>query len=81
MSEDQAVAATTFDTLAASRALKSAGINEDHADAIVDVLSASLGAHVATKTDLAEFETRLTVRFGGMLAVAVGVIVAAIKLL
>lgn len=73
--------AATFDTLAASRALKGAGIEEGHADAIVDVLNASLGVHVATKTDLAELETRLTVRFGSMLALAAGIIVAAIKLL
>lgn len=71
----------TFDTLAASRALKGAGIKEDHAEAIVDVLSASFGAHVATKTDLAELETRLTVRFGTMLTLATGIIVTAIKLL
>lgn len=71
----------TFDTLAASRALKGAGIKEDHAEAIVDLLSTSLGAHVATKTDLAELETRLTVRFGTMLTLATGIIVTAIKLL
>jgi hypothetical protein len=38
-------------------------------------------ANMATKQDLKELEQSLTIRFGSMLAMAVGIIVAAQKLL
>jgi len=35
---------------------------------------------VATKTDLRELELRLTIKIGGMLVIAVGVLAAIVKL-
>ena len=49
------MAASTFDALEASRKLKQAGINEEHAEAIADQLRSAAGAdldQLATKADL-----------------------------
>ena len=59
------VTATGFDTLAYARRLKEAGVDEAQAEAVRDAVTEG----VATKTDLASLETRLT-RF--VLAVAAG---------
>lgn len=50
----------TFDTHAAIRKLRDAGIQEPQAETIVDVFSNAVSAeHLATKADLAALETRL----------------------
>ena len=81
--------AITFDTLKFVKTLKAAGFEERQAEALaeaqVDVFEKNL-EELATKQDLKELELRvtnemkeqelrLTLRFGGMLAVAVAVIV------
>ena len=66
--------ATTFDTLAAARSLKLAGVEPEHAEAIADQLRAAAGAdheQLATKIDLSQLETRLTNR---LYAVAAGIV-------
>ena len=75
------VTATGFDTLAYARRLKEAGVDEAQAEAHVEAVRDTVTEGVATKTDLASLETRLT-RF--VLAVAAGqaaLIVALLRLL
>ena len=77
------MSATAFDTLAAARELKAAGLARDRADAADRETLATKAdiANMATKTDLAELEARLTRRLvmlgaaiGGMLAAAVAML-------
>ena len=75
------VTATGFDTLAYARPLKEAGVDEAQAEAHAKAVRDAVTEGVATKTDLASLETRLT-RF--VLAVAAGqaaLIVALLRLL
>ena len=54
------MAASTFDALEASRKLKQAGIEQQHAEAIADQLRSAAGAdleHLAAKTDLQNLAT------------------------
>ena len=63
---------STFDTLTAARALKDAGIEADHAEAIAAQLRAAAGTDhdaLATKTDLAALRTEL--RIVGALTLAI----------
>ena len=54
----------------------------DHAEAAAEALAEALGgADLAAKVDLRDLEQRLTIKFGGMLIVAVGVILAALRYL
>jgi hypothetical protein len=70
--------ASTLDTLA--KRLKDAGFSETQAEAVTtiirDVREADF-ANLASKTDLRDLEQRLTIRVGGMLVVATGVLLAA----
>lgn len=55
------MAASTFDSLEASRKLKQAGIDDAHAEAIAEQLRTAAGAdleHLATKADLQQLATR-----------------------
>jgi hypothetical protein len=60
--------------------LKDAGFNETQAEAVTtifrDVREADF-AQLATKTDLRDLEPRMTIRVGGMLVIATGVLLAA----
>ena len=73
-----------FDTLAATHALEEAGVDRQQAEAHAQVIAAAVaGGGPVTKMDLAEFETRLTVRlYGGLLALgaSMAVLMAALKL-
>ncbi len=80
--------AVAFDTLAYSRRLRAAGVPEEQAAAHAEALAELATDHLATKADirelehkLTELEYRLTIRIGGMLTVAVGVMTALNKLL
>jgi hypothetical protein len=77
-----------FDTLAYSRRLRASGVPEEQAAAHAEALGELATSHLATKGDirelehkLTELEYRLTIRIGGMLTVAVGVVTALTKLL
>ncbi len=72
---------TTFDTLGYFEKLKAAGIPEAHAKAQVEVIREVIEDKVATKQDLKELEYRLTIRFGSMIAVAVGILAALMALM
>jgi len=51
------------------------------AEAVADAHQEARGeADLATKPDLRELELRLTIKIGGMLVIAVGVLAAALKL-
>jgi hypothetical protein len=70
-----------FDTLAYARRLKSAGFSDEQAEAQAEMLAEVVTETVATKQDLRELEYRLTIRLGTIMTVAVGVMVALVKLL
>jgi len=77
------VTGVAFDTLKLARQLRDkAGFKPEHAEAAAEALAEAIGgAELVTKTDLAvalrDLERRLTIKFGGMLVVAVGVMLAA----
>ena len=74
------MSAVPFDTLKLAKGLEEGGFTQDQARAAVNALAdAAAVADYATKTDLALLEQRLTIRLGGMLVVAVGVILAAFR--
>ena len=74
-----------FDTLGYVRRLQDAGVDrkvaEAHADLAKDMILADLVTTRELDKRLTELELRLTIKVGGMLVVAVGVLVAAQTLL
>jgi len=81
-----------FDTHAVVKKLKAAGFTEEQAEAQAQVLSDIIGNSLATKRDIKELERsttqlikeleyRLTIRLGGMMVVAVGIVATLVKLL
>ena len=78
--------AVTFDTYQFVNELKQAGFNDPQAEAVVNAIKRShKEADIATKLDLErglrELEYRLTMRFGVMLAAAVGILAVLIRVL
>ena len=65
-----------FDTLKLARQLRDkAGFTPDHAEAAAEALAEAVGgAEIATKVDLRDLEQRLTIKFGGILVIAVGIL-------
>lgn len=70
-----------FDTLKLARRLREkAGFTPEHAEEASEALAEAVGgAELATKVDLRELEQRMTIKFGSMLIVAVGIIIAALR--
>ena len=70
--------AVPFDTLKLARQLRDkAGFTPEHAEAAAEALAEAVGgAEIATKADLRDLEQRLTIKFGGMLVIAVGILAA-----
>jgi hypothetical protein len=70
-----------FDTLGYVRRLQDSGVERRVAEAHADLARDMLLADLVTRDDLdkrlTELELRLTIKMGGMLVVAVGVLVAA----
>ncbi len=76
------MSAIASDTLKLSDRLQAGGFTADQARAAAVALAEAMsGAELATNSDLRDLEQRLTIRLGGMLVVAVGVILAAMKYL
>jgi hypothetical protein len=76
------MSAQCFNTLKFANRLKAAGIAPAHAEAEAQALAELFEvdlAGLATKVDLREQELRLTIKFGAMLVVAVGVLVALLR--
>jgi len=75
------VTATTFDTHKFVRRLKEAGLPEMQAEAIADAFRDAQGeADLVTKVDLRELEYRLTIKLGSLIALAIGIVAALVKL-
>jgi len=72
-----------FDTLKLARRLRdSAGFTPEHAEAAAEALAEAIGgAELATKVDLRDLEQRLIIKLGGMMIVAVGIVLAALRFL
>ncbi len=78
--------AITFDTLKFVHRLRESGIPETQAEAIAEAFKdASGGAELATKADITRLETavllleqRMTIKLGGLIVVATGLMLAAI---
>lgn len=76
-----------FDTLKLARRLRDkAGFTPEHAEEAAEALAEAIGgAELVTKTDLQialrDLEQRLIMKVGGMMIVAVGVILAALRFL
>jgi len=80
--------AVAFDTHAYVKKLVSVGFTEVQAEAQSQALTDAITSGLATKDDIKELkaeikavEYRLTIRMGGMLAAAVGVVTVLVKLL
>ena len=74
--------AVPFDTLKLADRLQSGGFTAEQSRAAASALAEAMAvAELATKAYLRDLEQRLTIRLGGMLVVAVGVILAAIRYL
>ncbi len=74
------MAEAAFDTLAAARALKDAGVKPEHAEAIADAVRAAAQAgreELATKADLAALELRMTNKLYAVAGALAALIVAA----
>jgi hypothetical protein len=72
--------AMPFDTLKLARRLESAGFLPQLAGDVAEAIAAAV-SQLATKADLRDLEQRMTIKFGGMIVVAVGVILAGFKLI
>jgi len=76
--------AMPFDTLKLARQLESAGFPPQQAGDMAEAIAEAISGLV-TKADLQnamrDLEQRLTIRVGGMMVVAVGVILAGFKLI
>lgn len=70
-----------FDTLKFAEELEAAGLSRDLTRKRTSLLHDDALGSVATKQDLKELEHTLTIRFGGIIALAVGIIIAAQKLI
>lgn len=83
------MATITFDTLKFARRLTEAGLPASQAEAISDAFRDAQGeAELATRRDIddqrremREMEYRLTIKLGGMMMPAVGIVAALVKLL
>ena len=82
------MATVTFDTHKFIRRLRDSGMPDEQAEALADALrDVQSEAELATKRDIQDLETRirevelhLTIKIGGMLVIAVGVLAALLKL-
>uniref|UniRef100_A0A7C3UYB9 DUF1640 domain-containing protein n=1 Tax=Desulfobacca acetoxidans TaxID=60893 RepID=A0A7C3UYB9_9BACT len=85
-----------FDTLEFAKKLKAANFTQDQAEALAEAIAGIVEERLATKQDLKELEIRLearlremelrlrhdlTLRLGAMLAAAVALVAALVKLL
>ncbi len=74
-----AMATRVLDTLAFAKKLKAAGFTDVQAETLAHAQAELIDERLATKADLERLELHLTIRMGGMLALAVAFL-AALKL-
>ena len=72
------MAQLSFDTLAFVKRLAAAGMNTRQAEAFAEALSEHAFTEVATRSDLKEWELRLTLRMGAMSAAIIAILGAMI---
>jgi hypothetical protein len=75
------MAAVTFDTHALIKRLTAAGMPESQAETVTALVTEARDvdfAQLATKTDLQLLEQRMTIKLGGLIVVATGLVMAAI---
>ena len=72
--------AMPFDALKLARRLEGAGFPAQQAGDMSEAIAEAIAA-LATKTDLETLERKMTIKLGGMMVVAVGVILAGFKLI
>jgi hypothetical protein len=86
------MSAIALDTRAFVKRLTAAGMPEPQAEALADEQRRLIEDRLATKTDIetlradlkrdmAELESRLTIRLGGMMAASIAIVAAPVKLL
>ncbi len=82
------MATITFDTLKFANRLKSAGVSSAHAEAEAEALAEIFdvaGRDLVTKEyldiRLTQLEQRLTIKLGALMAGAIGIVAALVKLL
>jgi hypothetical protein len=77
------MAGIAFDTLKLARRLRDkAGFSPEPAEEAAEALAEAIGgAEFATKADFRDLEQRLIIKIGGMMIVAVGSILAALRFL
>lgn len=66
--------ATTFDTLAYSKKMKTLGFTEEQAEGQAEALAEAIGQQVATKKDLEIQTYKLTIRLGTMIVSGIGIL-------
>jgi len=75
------MSSVSFDAHKFIRKLRESGMPDAQAEAVADAFREAQGeADLATKSDLRELELRLTIKIGGMLVIAIGVLAAVLKL-
>lgn len=79
------MASQIFDAHAFVKRLTAAGVPERQAEILAEEQSRLIGEQRATKADLRDLEQRLkdqlTIRLGGMLAAAIAIVAAPVRLL
>lgn len=75
------MASAIFDTHAFVKRLTAAGMPEQQAEILAEEQARLIGEHLATKADLERLKDQLTIRLGGMLAAAVAIVAALVRLL
>ncbi len=73
--------AIAFDTLAYTKKLKAAGVPEKQAEVQAEALAEIVDERLATKQDIKELETRMTVRLGSIMTAGIVIVAALVKLL
>jgi hypothetical protein len=80
--------AMPFDTLAYAKKLKSAGFTDMQAETLAESQAQLIESRLATKQDIElirrdmkEMEMRITIRLGTLIAAAIAVVAALVKLL
>ena len=76
------MAARSFDTYRTVKVLVEAGFDESQAEAVVDAVGNAMGeGELATKSDLKELESRMTVKFMWMMIGSVSITTALLSLI
>lgn len=69
-----------FDTLQFAKRAEQAGFTKEQAEFQAEEISKLIETELATKKDLENLANKITVRFGGMLVIAIGILSVVIKL-